>query len=522
MSAREPVQTTARARITRPFVSALSSSHRLPSSTMRSAAAVLGAVLLGAALVTAQTTILDDYVNAYDPTYRWELANTVAKDGYTFYALKLVSQTWLTPDQIDRTVWEHWIRVCVPNNVRSDLATMYINGGGNPLGGAPSSMDDYLVNVCLNTQLIVIELGQIPNQPIKFADEDFGRSEDAFLAKTWDNFIKTRDGLQIGRLPMVKASVRAMDALTEFVRQYLPSVPAPTRWAVAGGSKRGWTTWLTGAVDRRVVGIAPIVIEVLQMTPNLNFEWQVYGRWPVAFGDYTDMNITRCLNCPVFQELGAIEDPYSYLYRFIERKVPIFSISATGDEFFLPDGYQWWYNTYQGEKYLGIQPNAEHSMFNRIEELTAALGSYVVTLDRNLPRPKFTWTMSADGSTIRVQSTDRPVLVRAFEAYNKRSRSFIANCYLTCLWRETVLQDLGNNTYAATFDIPTEGYRGFFIELHYQVAADQPPMVVTTGSSIIPKQLPYPPCEDSVCGLCDSCEPVAPVARRPQLGGGRV
>jgi len=84
-------------------------------------------------------------------------------------------------------------------------------------------------------------------------------------------------------------------------------------------------------VDKRVVGIAPIVIEILNIQKNLNYEYQVYGRWPVAFVDYVEMNVTRCLNCPVFAELAAIEDPLSYLHRFQERGVPIISVSAVGD-----------------------------------------------------------------------------------------------------------------------------------------------------------------------------------------------
>jgi PhoPQ-activated pathogenicity-related protein len=52
--------------------------------------------------------------------------------------------------------------------------------------------------------------------------------------------------------------------------------------ARARGCGTGRVTWLAGAVDERVAGVAPIVIEILDMTPNLNFEWQARGaRTPV-------------------------------------------------------------------------------------------------------------------------------------------------------------------------------------------------------------------------------------------------
>ena len=63
------------------------------------------------------------------------------------------------------------------------------------------------------------------------------------------------------RNPMVKAAVRAMDTVTAFVSQITNN--NIDKYAVAGASKRGWTTWLTAAVDKRVVALMPIVLSVL-------------------------------------------------------------------------------------------------------------------------------------------------------------------------------------------------------------------------------------------------------------------
>ncbi len=49
-----------------------------------------------------------------------------------------------------------------------------------------------------------------------------------------------------------------MDCTTEFMGK---TYGTPTRsFIVAGASKRGWTTWTTGAVDKRVIAIVPIVM----------------------------------------------------------------------------------------------------------------------------------------------------------------------------------------------------------------------------------------------------------------------
>ena len=42
------------------------------------------------------------------------------------------------------------------------------------------------------------------------------------------------------------------------------------KFVVSGGSKRGWTTWTTAAVDRRVVAIMPAVIDLLNLEKSFD------------------------------------------------------------------------------------------------------------------------------------------------------------------------------------------------------------------------------------------------------------
>ena len=64
---------------------------------------------------------------------------------------------------------------------------------------------------------------------------------------------------------MTKAAVRAMDTATEFLAKEGVRLE---KFVVSGASKRGWTTWTTGVVDKRVVAIAPLVIDMLNLTPS--------------------------------------------------------------------------------------------------------------------------------------------------------------------------------------------------------------------------------------------------------------
>lgn len=116
--------------------------------------------------------------------------------------------------------------------------------------------------------------------------------QDAAVAFTWFEFIfHTDDPDYIIFNPMVKSAVKAMDAVEQFAAQKIGH--RISNWHVCGASKRGWTTWLTGAVDERVVSIAPIVMDMLNFEKNVLHMWQAYGGWTFAFKDYYDMNITK-------------------------------------------------------------------------------------------------------------------------------------------------------------------------------------------------------------------------------------
>ena len=117
-------------------------------------------------------------------------------------------------------------------------------------------------------------------------------------------------------------------------------------FVVAGGSKRGWTTWLTGAVDKRVVAIVPIVIDVLNVRHSMEHHHAAYGFWAPSVGDYVRHKIFEMKDSAAYAALLKIEDPYSYIDRLT---MPKYIVNAAGDEFFLPDSSQFYFADLKGE-----------------------------------------------------------------------------------------------------------------------------------------------------------------------------
>jgi PhoPQ-activated pathogenicity-related protein len=147
---------------------------------------------------------------------------------------------------------------------------LWITGGSVTDGFPQASDEDIQVSAALatGTGCVTGALFQIPNEHTTFSADPIqkSRTEDAIIAFTWEHFLNdASDPTWLLRFPMVKASLRAMDAMSEFVAlKYVSDNAKLDKYIVSGASKRGWTTWDVAAVDpNRVIAIVPIVLDAI-------------------------------------------------------------------------------------------------------------------------------------------------------------------------------------------------------------------------------------------------------------------
>ncbi len=436
-------------------------------------------------------TALDRYVFQPDPNYQYKLVNSIRGEGFTAYVIEMTSQQWRTAAEVDRPFWRHWLTIVRPDQVRTSTGFLLINGGsvGRP---APKSADRVFTELAKNTGSVVADLRQIPNEPLTFAGESKSRTEDAIIAYTWDKFLRTGDETWPLRLPMTKSAVRAMDTITEFCG----STEAKTKvdkFVVAGGSKRGWTAWTTAAVDDRVVAVMPFVIDVLNAERSMEHHFRSYGFWAPALGDYVKERIMDWSGTREYKALMKIEDAYSYRDRLT---MPKLIVNSTGDEYFLPDSWQFYFKDLKGENYLRYVPNTKHSLSSPDALMT--LQAYYELILGNSPRPRFSWRFAKDGGIV-VNCKDKPTEVKLWQATNPKARDFRLDS-IGPAYKSSPLTPERDGTYVGKVPDPPEGWTAYFVELTFPTGG-RFPLKLTTGVRIRPDRLPFP----------------APAAKRPGL-----
>lgn len=445
---------------------------------------VLASLLLVTRYASAQLpaeTPIDRYVHKQDDTFRWQIVSSKEIPGGRVVVVDMVSQTWLTKEQVDRTEWQHWVTLTIPEEPVSDIGLLMIGGGRNG-GSPPETASREIAQIAQATGTVVAELRMVPNQPLVFHNDGVPRVEDDLIAYTWDQFLETGEPTWLARNAMIKSAVRAMDTMTEVTAQ-VSAGHQVKRFVVAGGSKRGWTTWLTGAMDQRVVAIVPIVIDVLNTDDSMRHHFAAYGYWAPSIGNYVQHRIMQRMDHPRLAQLYQLVDPYYYRHRLT---MPKLILNAAGDQFFLPDSSQFYWDELQGEKLLRYVPNADHGMDD--SDAVETLVAYYSMIVHDKPRPRFDWTMEADG-TIRVTVVDQPQEVRLWQANNPTARDFRLET-LGKKFQSEVLQAGPDGSYTANVATPPKGWTAYFVELAFD-SGSRFPLKLTTNVRVTPETLPY-------------------------------
>jgi PhoPQ-activated pathogenicity-related protein len=429
---------------------------------------------------------LKEYVMAGDDAFEYKITDSVDGENWTAWSVKMVSGTWLTENDVDSVTWWHWLNIIIPDHVRESESMMFI-GGGSSRDTVPPSPDEWLIAGAVATGSIISHISNIPFQPIDFKGDDRGgRYEDDLIAYGWRKYLESgasEDKTEwLARFPMTRAVVRAMDVVQEISSQKGAPVDS---FFVAGASKRGWTTWTTAAVDDRVMAIAPIVIDLLNLIPSFKHHWQCYGEWSPAVEEYVTEGIMDRMDEPEFKELLEKVEPYSFAG---ELTIPKYIVNATSDEFFVTDSWKFYWDDLKGDSYLHYVPNANHSLRNAYQPIS--LISFYQRIITGTAIPSFDWTISNDTIYVEVDP-ESDYMINKWEAVNPTGRDFRKFVVGDAWYKEEINRDK-NGKYTIYTEKPDSGYKAALVEVIFDPGTVFP-LTFTSGTVVAPDTYPFPP-----------------------------
>lgn len=407
-------------------------------------------------LVQAQvtpSTALQSYLQNGDKTFKWEVKDTYDIGDVKAYALLLTSQQWR------EHVWTHQLTLLVPKENKYDGALLFITGGSIKNGlpnwnGRDDKFNTGMAGVAATNHAIVAVLRQTPNQPL-YND----LTEDELISFTLHNFKKDGDYTWPLLFPMVKSAVRAMDAVQEFSKQQL-NHPI-NRFVISGASKRGWTTWLTGATDSRAQAIAPMVIDVLNMPVSLDYQIKALGDYSVQIEDYVKLGIPQGAKTESGMAVTTMVDPYSYRKALT---MPKLIFMGTNDEYWVVDNIKNYLDSIPGKNLLHYVPNAGHSLGDG-KQAIGALSSFFGATLTNTGYPDCAWTTSVSkkGVTLKIKAT-KDELEDVIVWYADSPDTDFRNDK----WTSSDLHIAAKKKLKITEALPASGYRAFYVDLKYK------------------------------------------------------
>ncbi len=399
-------------------------------------------------------TALESYLKTEDSAYTWELKDSFNLGDVKAYDLLLTSQKWR------EHTWKHQLTVLVPEEVAYDGALLFITGGslkdGMPNWKSKEEADENspMARIAQKNKAIVSIIRQVPMQPLYDGD----LVEDQLISYTLHNYKNDKDPTWPLLFPMVKSAVKGMDAVQEFSKEKLHK--NITRFTVSGASKRGWTTWLTGASDERVEAIGPMVIDVLNMPVSLDYHIKAWNEYSEQINDYVKLEIPQTVNTPDGDALTQMIDPYSYRDKLTMPKI-IFI--GTNDEYWPVDAVKNYIKDIPGENYIHYTPNAGHNLDGAEKALNALSGFWGQTLAKK-PYADLNYELMTDktSATLSVESDSEDLKMGYLWSADSEDRDFRDET-----WKSTKINTKTGKAAVEKIPFPKKGFKAFYIDLEY-------------------------------------------------------
>lgn len=399
--------------------------------------------LLGLAGGKAAWAGLAEYVRKAEADFTWSKQSENLVGDVKIVNLKMKSQVW-------RGIpWEHSVQLFLPKKITHPKTALLLITGGSP--GPTETILGATVSPRLEAPVVV--LYNIPNQPLLG-----GKKEDDLIAQTFQEFLDSGDETWPLLFPMVKSAVAAMDAVQAYSRKEGQPVED---FIVTGASKRGWTTYLTAAADKRVRALAPMVFDNLNFNKQMPRQLELWGRYSEQIEDYSRRGLQQKMETPAGRKLVSMVDPWFYRKQLTQPKL---LIHGANDRYWATDATRLYWDDLPDPKYLLAIPNAGHGLEDRERLLNTMVAFFHASAaGKPMPRLDLKTDKGANGKLEMVLKTDAEP--RAVRLWTARAMDLD---FRPVKWENHVELEPAGGRYAAAIDKPAAGGLAILTEAEFE------------------------------------------------------
>ena len=127
---------------------------------------------------------MKDYIETTKNEFSYEVENIIYEEEWTGFHIKMISGEWLDKKKVKDVEWSHYVDIVIPNETLTETAIMFIDGGDKD--ETYFRLDTVSVGYALKTKSIIVNIHNIPSQPINFiaSDQEYFY-EDDLIAYAW-------------------------------------------------------------------------------------------------------------------------------------------------------------------------------------------------------------------------------------------------------------------------------------------------------------------------------------------------
>ena len=225
--------------------------------------------------------------------------------------------------------------------------------------------------------------------------------------------------------------------------------------------------------DKRIVAIAPMVIDILNMPVNVAYQKHMYGQYSYEIQDYVNLGLTETATNPEGKALVEMVDPYSYRQRFTMPKIVFM---GSNDPYWTADAVKNYIDDIPGHTLLNYTPNAGHDLRGGKEASNTLEAFFHQTIHKQR-YPSCQHSTSLQGNEAQVNLLTRRgqlVKVEIWEAESATKDFRKAEFHA----KEFPLPT--RKAFSVPVSLPATGFKAFFVRLYYKHPTEQEPYTIST------------------------------------------